>query len=130
MAARPEPASRWTAAQLCVHAELKPEELRDLEQHGLLAPDAAGLYDSEALAIAQAAAAFAEFGIQARHLRAWRAAADREVGVFEALIAPLLRHPDPAEQARAAETLRELISLSQRLHSALVRQGLRTALGA
>ena len=129
-AARPETASRWTAAQVCVQAELKPEELRDLEQHGLLAPDAAGLYGSEALAIAQAAAAFAEFGIQARHLRAWRAAADREVGVFEALIAPLLRHPDPAEQARAAETVRELISLSQRLHAALVRQGLRTTLGA
>ena len=51
------------------------------------------------------------------------------MGVFEALIAPLMRHPDPAEQARAAETVRELIALSQRLHTALVRQGLRTTLG-
>jgi len=125
---RVDAAARFTAAEVCVHADLKPDELRDLEQHGLLAPDAAGWYDSDALAVAQAAAAFAEYGIQARHLRAWRAAADREVGVFAALIAPLLRHPDPAERARAAETVRELMALSQRLHSALVRQGLRNTL--
>lgn len=122
------PAHRLTAAELCVQADLKPDELQDLQTHGLLAPDAAGRYDADALAVAQAAAAFAEFGIEARHLRAWRAAADREVGVFGALIAPLLRHPDPAEQARAAEMVRELTALSQRLHTALVRQGLRNTL--
>jgi DNA-binding transcriptional MerR regulator len=126
---RTDPAQRFTAAELCVHADVKPDALKDLETHGLLAPDAAGRYDADALAVAQAAAAFAEFGIEARHLRAWRAAADREVGVFAALIAPLLRHPDPAEQARAAETVRELTALSQRLHAALVRQGLRNTLG-
>jgi DNA-binding transcriptional MerR regulator len=128
-AVRSEADHRWTADEVCVRAGLKPEQLRDLHQHGLLAPDAAGRYDAEALAVAETAAAFAQYGIQARHLRAWRAAADREVGVFEALIAPLLRHPDPAERARAAETVRELITLSQRLHAALVRQGLRTTLG-
>jgi DNA-binding transcriptional MerR regulator len=120
--------ARLTAAEVCVQAELKPDQLRDLETHGLLAPDASGRYDADALAVAQVAAAFAEFGIEARHLRAWRAAADREVGVFAALIAPLMRHPDPAEQARAAETVRELTALSQRLLAALVRQGLRKAL--
>lgn len=125
---RVDPAQRFTAAEVCVHADLKPDDLRDLQQHGLLAPDAAGLYDSDALAVAQAAAALAEFGLQARHLRAWRSAADREIGTFAALIAPLLRHPDPAEQARAADTVRELTALSQRLHTALVRQGLRSTL--
>lgn len=126
---RMDPAHRFTAAELCVQADLKPEALKDLETHGLLAPDAAGHYDADALAVAQAAAAFAEYGIEARHLRAWRAAADREVGVYTALVAPLLRHRDPAEQARAAETVRELTALSQRLHAALVRQGLRNTLG-
>jgi DNA-binding transcriptional MerR regulator len=128
MPARIDPAQRFTAAEVCVQADLKPDELKDLETHGLLAPDAAGRYDNDALAVAQVAGAFAEFGIQARHLRAWRAAADREVGVFGALIAPLLRHPDPTEQARAAEMVRELTALSQRLHAALVRQGLRNTL--
>jgi DNA-binding transcriptional MerR regulator len=125
---RADPAERWSAAQVCVQAGLQPRELRDLEQHGLISPDPAGRYDADALAIAQVAVAFAEYGIHARHLRAWRAAADREIGVFAALIAPLMRHPDPTEQARAAETVRELTALSQRLHSALVRRGLRNTL--
>lgn len=120
---------RLSAGQLCERAGISAAQLRDLEQHGLLGPDAGGRYDGDALAVAEVAAAFAEHGIQARHLRAWRAAADREVGVFTALIAPLLRRPDPAAAARAQETLRELTVLSQRLHAALVRVGLRSTLG-
>ncbi|NUT35164.1 MAG: MerR family transcriptional regulator [Hamadaea sp.] len=120
---------RLTADQLCDRAGITAAQLRDLEQHGLLGPDAGGRYDGDALAVAEVAAAFAEHGVQARHLRAWRAAADREVGVFTALIAPLLRRPDPAAGARAQETVRELTVLSQRLHAALVRVGLRSTLG-
>jgi DNA-binding transcriptional MerR regulator len=120
---------RLTAEQLCEQAGLTTGQLRDLEQHGLLAADAGGRYDADALAIAEVAAAFAEHGVHARHLRGWRAAADREVGLVAALIAPLLRHPDPTAQARAAETVRELTVLSQRLHAALVRVGLRSTLG-
>ena len=127
---RPAPEHvRLTASELCEDSGLDPAQLRDLVQHGLIAPDAAGRYDADALAVAQVAVAFAEHGVQARHLRAWRAAADREVGLFAALIAPLQRHPDPTAQARAAETLRELTALSQRLHAALVRMGQRTTLG-
>ncbi|NUO56451.1 MAG: MerR family transcriptional regulator [Hamadaea sp.] len=120
---------RLTTAELCDRSGLTTGQLRDLEQHGLLTPDAGGRYDADALAVAEVAAAFAEHGVQARHLRAWRAAADREVGLIAALVAPLLRHPDPSAQARAAETVRELTVLSQRLHAALVRVGLRTTPG-
>jgi len=120
---------RLTVAELCDRSGLTTSQLRDLEQHGLLASDAGGRYDADALAVAEVAAAFAEHGVQARHLRAWRAAADREVGLIAALVAPLLRHPDPTAQARAAETVRELTLLSQRLHAALVRVGLRTTPG-
>ncbi|WP_290863754.1 MerR family transcriptional regulator [Hamadaea sp.] len=120
---------RLTAAELGDRAGLTTGQLRDLEQHGLITPDAGGRYDADALAIAEVAAAFAEHGVQARHLRAWRAAADREVGLIAALVAPLLRHPDPSAQARAAESVRELTVLSQRLHAALVRVGLRTTPG-
>jgi hypothetical protein len=45
------------------------------------------------------------------------------------MLAPLVRQNDPAARARAAETARELTALSQRLHAALVRTGLRETLG-
>jgi hypothetical protein len=92
-------------------------------------PRAPGWYDNDALVIAQAAAGLAAFGLEPRHLRAYRAAADREVGLFAQLVAPLARQNDPAARARAAETARDLVGLSQRLHAALLRAGLRASLG-
>jgi hypothetical protein len=70
------------------------------------------------------AGALAEFGLTARHLRAYRVAADREVGLFTQLIAPLAKGTGPAARGRAAETVRELAGLTGRLHAALVRIGL------
>ena len=64
-----------------------------------------------------------------RHLRPYRAAADREVGLFAQLVAPLAKQNDPAARARAAEAARELTGLAQQLQAALVRAGLRDVLG-
>jgi hypothetical protein len=74
-------------------------------------------------------AGLATYGLEPRHLRGFRSAADREVGLFAQLVAPLARQKDPAARARADELARELASLSQQLHAALVRVGLRSALG-
>ena len=70
----------------------------------------------------------ARFGIEPRHLRAFRAAADREVGLIEQVITPLLRQRNPDARVRAAEVVRELAALSVRLHAALVRAGLHPGL--
>ena len=88
-----------------------------------------GWYDGDAVIIVEAVVGLARYGLELRHLRAFRAAADREVGLFAQLLAPLVRQSDPAARARAAETARELQALSQRLHAALVRAGLRGELG-
>jgi hypothetical protein len=115
--------------ELCARAEIGEELLDDLEEHGLLAPRSADWYDEDALAVAEVAGQLAEYGIAARHLRAYRVAADREAGLFAQLIAPLLHQQDPTARARAAEAVRELTVLSQRLHAALLRSGLNDALG-
>jgi len=133
LADEPQPApqvdGRLTRAELIDRAGASEELLRDLEEHGLVAARAGGWYDSDALAVATVAAQLAGYGLQARHLRAYRAAADREVGLFAQLVAPLVRSSDPAAQARAAETVRDLAGLSAKLHAALVRAGLRDTLG-
>ncbi|KUL37657.1 MULTISPECIES: transcriptional regulator FtsR [Actinoplanes] len=103
--------------------------LAELEQMGLVVARPPGWYDADAVIIVQAVVGLTEYGLEARHLRAFRNSADREVGLFTQLLAPMVRQQDPAARARAAETARDLQALSQRLHAALVRTGLRGELG-
>ncbi|HEX5203756.1 MerR family transcriptional regulator [Paractinoplanes rhizophilus] len=103
--------------------------LDELEQIGLVIAKPPGWYDGDAVLIVEAVVGLTRYGLEVRHLRAFRAAADREVGLFTQLLAPLVRQSDPAARARANETARELQALSQKLHAALVRAGLRGELG-
>lgn len=121
--------ARVTRSDLVARTGIDDVTLTELERLGLIVSRPPGWYDSDALAIAQAVAGLAAYGLEPRHLRAFRTAADREVGLFEQLIAPLARQNDPAARARAAEAARELVGLSQQLHAALVRVGLRSMLG-
>jgi DNA-binding transcriptional MerR regulator len=108
---------------------VSPGLLDELEKIGLVTPKPPGWYDGDAVIIVEAVVGLTRYGLEARHLRAFRAASDREVGLFTQMLAPLVRQSDPAARARAAETARELQALSQRLHAALVRAGLRGELG-
>jgi DNA-binding transcriptional MerR regulator len=82
-------------------------------------------FDATALAVARAAAGFARHGVDARHLRAWRNSADREAGLFEQVIMPLLRQRNPEARRQAATTLAELTSLGGDLRMALIDQAVR-----
>jgi DNA-binding transcriptional MerR regulator len=103
--------------------------LTELEQFGLITVRNGGGYDADAVEVATAAGLLAEYGVEPRHLRAYRAAADREVGLFSQLVAPMARQKGPAGRSKAAETVRELSALTERVHAALVRAGLRETLG-
>ena len=120
---------RVSRADLVARSGLTEATLRALEQYGLLAERPGGGYDADAVEVATAVARLAEFGLEARHLRGYRAAADREIGLFTQLVAPVARQSGPAARARAAETVRELAACTERLHAALVRSGLREMLG-
>jgi DNA-binding transcriptional MerR regulator len=120
---------RLGRADLVSRSGIDEGTLTELERLGVVGSSPPGWYDADALIIAQAVAGLAAYGLEPRHLRAYRTAADREVGLFAQLVAPLARQNDPAAGARAAETARELVGLSQQLHAALVRVGLRAALG-
>ena len=98
----------------------------ELEQYGLVKADEQGRFDSDAVAIATTARTMLDFGIEPRHLRAFRASADREVGLLAQIVAPLQR---PTTRARADEVRRELAALSVTLHTLLVKAGLRAAAG-
>ena len=124
-----EPADvRLARTELLARSGLAEPVLGELEQLGLVR-DRAGWYDGDALVVARVVAQLSEYGLEPRHLRAYRTAADREVGLFAQLVAPVARQHSPAARDRAAELVRELTALSQQLHAALVRIGLRETLG-
>jgi DNA-binding transcriptional MerR regulator len=120
---------RLSRAELAEESGATEEQIRELEQYGLITKRAGSFYDADALLITQTVVQMASYGLQARHLRAYRSAADREVGLFEQVITPLARQRGPEAKARAQETVKELAALSVRLHAALVQAGLRSALG-
>ena len=116
------------AAEFARAAGLDPEQLADCVHFGLLATDAQGLHPASDLAIARAAAGLARHGIEPRHLRAYRTGAEREAGLIEQLVAPVLRSRSEEARARARDKLRELTGLSAQLHTALLEARLRDLL--
>ncbi|MDG4826150.1 MerR family transcriptional regulator [Asanoa sp. WMMD1127] len=116
-------------AELVERTAIDPGALAELEELGMVTQRTPGWYDADALVIAAAVAGLASYGIEVRHLRGYKAAADRDVGLFAQLVGPLARQKDPAARARAAAAAQELTGLAQQLRAALVRAGLRDTLG-
>lgn len=117
---------RLTRRELVAAAEVDERLLDDLEAFGLLVPRAGSApYDNDAIVIARTAAELASFGIEPRHLRAFRTAADREIGLVEQVAAPIRRSREQGAEGRADEVTGRIAALSVRLHATLVRVGLR-----
>ncbi|MFF4015650.1 MerR family transcriptional regulator [Streptomyces sp. NPDC001843] len=118
-------AARIGRAELLAAAGIDESDLEEWESYGLLTPLEGGVYDAEAVTVASLVAELGRFGIEPRHLRVMKAAADREAGLVDQVVAPLKRHRNPQTRAHAEARTRELAALTVRLHAALVQ----TALG-
>lgn len=114
---------RLSRDELLKASGVTEEQLIELESYGLITPRGRH-YDGDSLAIARAVMEMSGFGIEPRHLRSFKSAADREIGLIEQVITPLVRQKSAEAKARAEEVQREIASLSIRLHAALVRGGL------
>jgi DNA-binding transcriptional MerR regulator len=117
----------FAAGDLCQLAGLTATQLAELESYGLLVGKGSGsatLYTSSDLAIARAAAGFMQHGVEGRHLKAWRQAAEREASLFEQMILPLLRQRNPQARQHAVTTLTSLSALGGELRAAIVRSAL------
>ena len=124
-----QPELRMTQEELLASAGIDAAMLTELEQYGLIRPGPAGFYDSESALLAKTVRALTGFGIEPRHLRAFRASAEREVGLLEQIVAPMFKQRDPGARGRADETARELAALSVALHTLLVKAELRRVIG-
>ena len=119
---RPEPDRRYGRGEMLAAAGIDEAVLADLESHGLVGSRPSGHFDGSAVVVARAAGELAAFGIEPRHLRAFRTAADREAGLIEQVTNPIRRRA--ASAARADDVTQELTNLCLRLHAALVEAAL------
>ncbi len=121
-----------TADELCSASGLSEVELASLHGFGLIESiTVAGIptYDEDALTVANLAAELRVFGIEPRHLRLYKNAVDREIGLIEQVIIPLLRQRNPESRQRAMESAEQLGALGQSMRATLLRSALRRHLG-
>jgi DNA-binding transcriptional MerR regulator len=139
--AAPEPAgsalgrapddSSLTAEELASRAGVGVEAVRELEGFSMISSRRVGpetYYDADQLPVVEACRAFLDHGVEVRHLRMYKIAAEREAGVLEQLIMPLLKQRNPEAKARAVDTVTELADAGESLHAALLRRSLRETL--
>jgi hypothetical protein len=121
-----------SAEELCSASGLSETELASLEGFGLIeSVSVAGIptFDEDALTVANLAAELRIFGIEPRHLRLYKNAVDREVGLIEQVIIPLLRQRNPESRQRALDSAEQLGTLGQTMRATLLRSALRRHLG-
>ncbi len=98
--------------------------MRSLEQFGLITARKVGpdtFYEGSAREVARLAKSFLDLGIDIRHLKSWRLAADKEAALFEQRLMPLLRQRNPEARAQSVEMLSNLVDLAGDLRRVLVQ---------
>ena len=91
------------------------------------APDDATFGDDD-VAVVRAAHRLMIHGLEPRHLRSIRLAANREVDLFRQLTGPLLRHASPVSRHQAGEVLADVAQAAREMQEAMVRADLRQIL--
>jgi DNA-binding transcriptional MerR regulator len=120
---RPEMISR---RELLESAGIDEQQLAELEAHGLVRR-VGRLYSQDALDIASTVAMLASYGVQARHLRTVRTAAERDVSLIEQVVAPTLQQRSLRARDAASQTAGQIAVLLIRLHRAMIEAGLTEA---
>ena len=122
-----------TAAELAQASGLDVQQVADLESYGLIeGRTVAGVrcYEEAALVVAGLSASFARFGVEARHLRVFKHAAERQTGLYSQIVLPLLRQRNPEARQRALEEVAQLSELGASLQACFAKAALRDLTGA
>ncbi|HEY2832744.1 MAG TPA: MerR family transcriptional regulator [Sporichthyaceae bacterium] len=120
---------RLDRAGMLAATGLNEAALSELDASGLLARRRGGHYSADDVAIAGIVAELARFGLEPRHLRAFKGAADREVGVIEQATLPRAAARNAEELSAARAKADEVVELFLQLHAALLRAGVRRDIG-
>jgi DNA-binding transcriptional MerR regulator len=115
-------------SELCERAGVTSGFARELEEYGLIESRVEGgarRYAESEAEVAAVCAKLARYGVDARHLRAFRTAAAREIGLLSAVVAPALRARNPERRQAGLEDLQLLAELAQELSQLLFWRAVR-----
>lgn len=128
---RPSAAS-LTLEEVAAQSGLDVAAVAALVEHGLIDAESTrrgGGFDEDCVAIAKAAAGLFSLGLEARHLKVLRHGVDRELGMIDAMVLPLLQQRTPEGRVRAREQATQFARLGTSLRAAMLRRSLRQLLG-
>jgi DNA-binding transcriptional MerR regulator len=128
-APEPEPALievsvQMSRSELRDAAGLDDEQMRALEDFGVIGKRDSDVYDANDLVIARTSGRFFAYGVEPRHLRMYRQFADREATFFEQIVTPALMRKDPEGADEAHRSVKELLTLSRQMREAALRSSL------
>jgi DNA-binding transcriptional MerR regulator len=123
-AAVPTPV-RISREDLLARAGVDNQLVAALMRAGVITTGPGGFFDEHALTILQCAKALADYGVEPRHLRAFRSAADRQSDLIAQIAGPVVK---AGARDRADDLAREVASLAITLHTALVKSAVRDVL--
>ena len=102
--------------------------LTALLKAGVITTGPGGFFDEHAVVILQCARALSEYGVEPRHLRAFRSAADRQSDLIAQIAGPLVKAGKAGARDRADDLAREVAALAITLHTSLIKSAVRDVL--
>ncbi|WP_435735888.1 MerR family transcriptional regulator [Cellulosimicrobium sp. PMB13] len=115
---------RYTVDALVSAAGVDRALVEGLIEVGVLTQAPGGQLDAHALDVVVLAAGLAEYGIEPRHLRSLRTAADRHVSLVHQVVAPWRSQQTASARAHAGTVAGEVGEMCARLHTVFLRQGI------
>ena len=119
---------RLSREDLLERSGVDDELLSALVKAGVITTGAAGFFDEHSVVIAQCARALADYGVEPRHLRAFRSAADRQSDLIAQIAGPVVKAGKAGARDRADDLAREVAALAITLHTSLIKSAVRDVL--
>jgi DNA-binding transcriptional MerR regulator len=123
---------RLTREDVLERSGVGEDLLNSLVKAGIITPvfkgARAAFFDEHAVVIAQCARALADYGVEPRHLRAFRSAADRQSDLIAQIAGPVVKAGKAGARDRADDLAREVAALAITLHTSLIKSAVRDVL--
>lgn len=119
---------RLSQEDLLKRSGINLEFLTALRKSGVITTGPGGLYDEHSVVIAQCARALGDYGVEQRHLRAFRSAADRQSDLIAQIAGPVVKAGKAGARDRADDLAREVAALAITLHTSLIKSAVRDVL--
>ncbi|ACC41148.1 MULTISPECIES: transcriptional regulator FtsR [Mycobacterium] len=119
---------RLSREDLIERSGVDDELLSAVLKAGVITTGPGGFFDEHAVVILQCARALSEYGVEPRHLRAFRSAADRQSDLIAQIAGPLVKADKAGARDRADDLAREVAALAITLHTSLIKSAVRDVL--